>query len=192
MNELKNSLSLDLAPESKLADSVESGVWTKLKRGLLMTHTEMLDRIEAAVSGRAVLDEAALEILEETLIAADLGVETSLDLVQRIRESADSANLIDSHALRERLVDEISVQLLDAPPVKRLPGTPIVTLLVGVNGVGKTTSAAKLAHLSRRRGEKVLLAAASIRSNISVWVVARGKKVLLETVDSITQEFFTL
>ena len=160
MTDLKHSLSFDPAPETSLPETVPSGIWSKLKRGLLMTHTEILGRLESAVTGRAVLDEAALEILEETLIAADLGVETALELVQRIRESDDSAKLIDIHALRERLVDEISVQLLNAPPPVRIPGIPLVTLLVGVNGVGKTTSAAKLAHLSRRQGEKVLLAAA--------------------------------
>ena len=78
---------LELPPESAApAESPERrGLWQKLKRGLLMTHTEILDRVGAAVEGRAVLDEATIEHLEEALIGSDLGVETSLELVERLR-----------------------------------------------------------------------------------------------------------
>lgn len=187
MTDCKDISSFEPTAESKLPETARSGVWSKLKRGLLMTHTEMLGRLEAAVTGRTVLDEVALEILEEALIAADLGVETSLELVQRIRESADSAKLIDMQALRERLVDEISVQLLDVPPPARIPGTPVVTLCVGVNGVGKTTSAAKLAYLSQRQGEKVLLAAAdTFRAGAVEQLAIWGQRLQVEVVKQVS------
>jgi fused signal recognition particle receptor len=138
----------------------KSGFWGKLKRGLLMTHTELLERVEAAVEDRAVLDEETLEYLEESLIAADIGVETSMELVEAVRRDARRFEGGDLVKLRQRLVDQMAVLLLDAPRIPLRPAGPMITLMVGVNGVGKTTSVAKLARWSQRRGESVLLAAA--------------------------------
>ncbi|MDH3402756.1 MAG: signal recognition particle-docking protein FtsY [Acidobacteriota bacterium] len=151
---------LQIAPESAAPERRKSSFWGKLKRGLLMTHTEVFDRVEAAIEGRAVLDEETLEHLEEGLIAADLGVETALELVDELRRDVKQREALDPLRLRERLVDEMALLLLDAPrPAPRRPG-PLVTLLVGVNGVGKTTTAAKLARRALADGERVLLAAA--------------------------------
>jgi fused signal recognition particle receptor len=125
-----------------------------------MTHNEIIDRVGAAIEDRAVLDEETLEYLEEGLIAADIGVETSLELVESLRKDAKRFEGGDIVRLRQRLVDEMSVLLLDAPTIPIRPEGPLVTLLVGVNGVGKTTSAAKLARWSQERGEKVILVAA--------------------------------
>ena len=140
--------------------SRSGGFWKRLKRGLLMTHDEIFERFDAAIHDRAVLDEDTLEILEETLIAADIGVETALELIDGVRQDARRFEGGDLLRLRERLVDQMSVLLLDAPAIPVRPEQPTVTLLVGVNGVGKTTSAAKLANWAGRRGDKVLLAAA--------------------------------
>ncbi len=137
-----------------------SGLWGKLKRGLLMTHTEMFERLEAAVQDRAVIDDTTLEMLEEALIAADVGVETSLELVDNVRKDARRFEGGDLLKLKERMTDHLSILLLDAPQPPLEPEGPVVTLLVGVNGVGKTTSAAKLAFRAKSRGKKVLLAAA--------------------------------
>jgi len=154
---------LELAPESKLfegePEEVRKGFWKKLKRGLFMTHNEILDRVGAAVSGRATLDEESLEALEEALIGADLGVETALELVESIRRDPPRGGAGDLVSLKERLVDEMSVLLLDAPQSSETVSGPTVTLVVGVNGVGKTTTIAKLARLSQKRGERVLLVA---------------------------------
>jgi len=154
---------LELAPERKLPEPEErKGFWNKLQRGLFMTHTEILERIGAAVEGRTTLDEETLEFLEEVLISADLGVETSLELVERLRSDLRPNEAIDVLKVRERLVDEMSVLLLDAPrPRRPEPGSgPRITLVVGVNGSGKTTSVAKLARRSQLDGERPLLAAA--------------------------------
>ncbi len=138
----------------------KGGFWRKLKRGLSMTHTEILGRVEAAMADRAYLDEETLEMLEESLIASDLGVETSFELVEAVREHARRFEGSDLARLHEILVDHISVLLLDAPQPPKRPDGPQVTLLVGVNGVGKTTSAAKLARWFGAAGDRVLLAAA--------------------------------
>lgn len=137
------------------------GLWNRLRRGLGRTRKGITSAIgEALGSSGANLDEI-LERLEETLIEADLGVETSLELVERLRAAAGSGGMAvgDEFALRQLLVDEVSILLLDAPRVM-LPPPPRITLMIGVNGSGKTTSAAKLAHASLARGEKVLFAAA--------------------------------
>jgi fused signal recognition particle receptor len=150
---------LDIAPEARVPEAERTGFWKKLKRGLFMTHTELLEKIDAAVEGRDTLDEETLEYLEESLISADLGVETSLELVERIQENLRKGQRGDIVELHRRLVDEVSILLLDAPPApERVPG-PRVTLLVGVNGVGKTTSIAKLARRHLDQGRTVLLAA---------------------------------
>ncbi len=151
---------LELAPEAAAPQEEDSGTfWKKLRRGLRMTHGEILERLSAAVSGRAVLDEETLEYLEEVLIGADLGVETTLELMEQVKRDADRSQPLDLLRLRQRLVDEMAVLLLDAP--QPAPASePAVTLLVGVNGSGKTTSAAKLARYWQRRGRKPLLAAA--------------------------------
>jgi fused signal recognition particle receptor len=155
---------LELAPENRLLEVEESeakkGFWNKLKRGLLMTHTEILDKVSAAVEGRDTLDETTLEALEEALIAADLGVETALELVERVRRDLPKGRGGDVLQLRERLVDEMAVLLLDAPQPPPAGPQPRITLVVGVNGVGKTTSIAKLARRSQQQGEKVLMVAA--------------------------------
>jgi len=156
---------LELAPERRFPEEErQKGFWSKLKRGLTMTHTELIDKVSAAMEGRATLDEATLEFIEEALIGADLGVEASLELVDELRRDVRPGQAIDVLQLRQRLVDEMSVLLLDAPRPpqwREAPGgPPRLTLVVGVNGVGKTTSIAKLARRSLDAGERVLLAAA--------------------------------
>ncbi|MDX1631846.1 MAG: signal recognition particle-docking protein FtsY [Thermoanaerobaculia bacterium] len=151
---------LDLAPEAEPKEPEKKGFWKKLKKGLFMTHTELLEKIDAAVEGRDTLDEETLEYLEESLIGADLGVETALELVERVEQEVKRGQGGDIVQLRKMLVDEIAVLLLDAPSPPEPAEGSRVTVMVGVNGVGKTTSIAKLAHLHQEEGKKVLLAAA--------------------------------
>ena len=152
---------LEIAPQRGFpGEGPRQGFLSRLKRGLLMTHTEILDKVNAAFEGRATVDAETLDFLEEALISADLGVETSLQLIDRLRGDVKPGTAADVLGLRERLVDEMTVLLLDAPQPPRTKVTPRVTLVVGVNGVGKTTSVAKLARRSQLDGERVLIAAA--------------------------------
>jgi len=160
MDENSQTDNLELAPESSPLEPEKKGFWQKLKQGLFMTHTEFLDRLDAAVAGRGVIDEETLEHLEESLIGTDLGVETSLELIERVKRDVREHAAGDVLRLRQMLVDEMSILLLDAPRPSLPTGGPLITLMVGVNGVGKTTSVAKLAHWSMQRGESVLIAAA--------------------------------
>jgi fused signal recognition particle receptor len=151
---------LELAPEGPPTEEPESGFWKRLRRGLARTQAEILGRLGSALEGRQTLDEATLELLEEVLIGADLGVATALELVERLRRDAGRLTTVDLPALKTRLADEMAILLLDARRPNVAAAGPEVTLVVGVNGVGKTTSIAKLARRAQARGERVLLAAA--------------------------------
>ena len=175
----------ELAPESSFPFETEKkGFWKKLKKGLFMTHTEILDRMDAAMAGRAVLDDETLEYLEESLIAADLGVQTSLELVEKIKDGVRPGETRDLFRIREILSDEVAILLLDAPTRRAERGEhPIVTLVVGVNGVGKTTTIAKLARYYTQRGERVIMAAgdtfrAAAIEQISLWGERLGLDVI--------------
>jgi len=151
---------LELTPERQAPEAPREGFWGKLRRGLSMTHTEVLEHVGAALDGRAVIDEENLEYLEEALIGADVGVETALELVANIRRRVRTFEARDELKLREMVVDEMAVLLLDAPPAPAWSDGQRVSLIVGVNGSGKTTSIAKLARHSLARGDKVMLVAA--------------------------------
>ncbi len=152
---------LELAPEAVFPGKEEKkGLWRKLKRGLFMTHTELIGRMDAALQGRGVLDEETLEYLEESLIAADLGVATSLELIDKLRQQLRTSEVGDLARLRQILAAEITSLLLEAPPSPSLINGPAVISMVGVNGVGKTTTIAKLARWLETHGRGVLLAAA--------------------------------
>lgn len=166
---------LDLAPEAEAPQQEQKkGFWKKLKRGLFMTHTEIIDRMGAALDGRAVLDEETLEYLEETLIASDLGVDTALELVDRVRQQVKPTDKNDLERVRGILAGEIADLMSKAPQPEPMTADPAVILVVGVNGVGKTTSIAKLGKFYSNRGERVLLAAgdtfrAAAIEQISLW-----------------------
>ncbi len=158
---------LTLAPESRLAPAADEkksaqpdGLWRKLRRGLLMTHTELLERLDAAVAGRVLLDEATLDHLEEALLAADLGVATTAELLDRLRRRARGPAAREVVQLRRWLAEDVEALLLQSAVPPAASAWPRVTLLVGVNGTGKTTSAAKLAAWSVAAGSRPLLVAA--------------------------------
>ena len=115
---------LEPAEAAKDPGERPKGFLEKLKRGLFMTHTELLDRVGAAMEDRAVLDDETLEYLEESLIAADIGVETSLELVEGVRRDSKRFEGGDILRLREQLVDQMSVLLLDAPRIPVRPEGP--------------------------------------------------------------------
>ncbi len=190
---------LQIAPEARLPEEPEEGgLWQKLRRGLTMTHTELIDKMSAAFQGRVTLDDATLEYLEEILIAADLGVDTSLALVERVRKNATRDQAASPARLRKLLADEMAGLLEEMPragsPLGRpsppkaagCPGghrPPQLTLVVGVNGVGKTTSIAKLARLAQRQGERVMLAAgdtfrAAAIEQLALWGQRLGVEVI--------------
>ncbi|MGQ9466955.1 MAG: signal recognition particle-docking protein FtsY [Anaerolineae bacterium] len=130
-----------------------------LFQGLARTRNAVFSRI-AALLGASEVTPQVWEELEELLIQADVGVETTLALMERLRRRARDEAILRADRLRDALNEELRA-LLPTPPPLNLGGRPLdVILIVGVNGSGKTTSIAKLGYRYRQEGRKVLLAAA--------------------------------
>lgn len=139
---------------------------SRLKEGLEKTRDTFREKLAVITKGKTEIDDDFLEELETILVAADVGVETTLGIVDAITERAKQETYRSEEELNRMLMEEIQ-QLLeetgeehpldfDAP----LPAKPYVILIVGVNGAGKTTSVAKLAHNYDKAGKKVIIAAA--------------------------------
>ncbi|MFN7940416.1 MAG: signal recognition particle-docking protein FtsY [Thermoanaerobaculia bacterium] len=136
------------------------GLWQKLRAGLARTHERLVERLGPARESAARLDETTLVDLEEALIGADLGVATTGELLDRLRERVRREGSADG-AWKRILGEEIAALLGSAPVAAAGPASgPRITLVVGVNGAGKTTSIAKLARRDTAAGGSVLLAAA--------------------------------
>src|SRR6188508_241211 len=162
-----------MAEEKEEGGSGARGLWRKLRDGLARTQERIAERLGNALDLAPKLDVATVEELEEALIAADLGVETVALLVARLRESARRSDVAQGR-LRELLRAEIERILREGAPVPPPPPKPRITMVVGVNGAGKTTSIAKLARRSQLAGESVLLAAgdtfrAAAAEQIALW-----------------------
>jgi fused signal recognition particle receptor len=144
-----------------VSDSRRGGLFSKIKRVLFMTHTEILEKLGDAVKKGFGFDESVLESLEEALLAADVGAETSAALTDGVRKQAGARERTDVGQLRDMLVSEIESVLARAPRAASAADVPLeVVFLVGVNGSGKTTTTAKLAARDVADGRPVLLAAA--------------------------------
>ena len=144
-----------MAPE----DRGRSSVFARLKRGLFMTHTELFAKVGSAVRATFEPDPAALDALEEGLLAADVGPATAAELVAAVKAEAGRRDASEQDVVRRVLKVEIARRLsVRGPDVAR--GSPHVILMVGVNGTGKTTTTAKLAARGVAAGKSVVLAAA--------------------------------
>jgi len=136
-----------------------------LDQGLEKTKQGFFERISKVIVGKTSVDEEVLDQLEEALIGADVGVDTTLELIEKIQQRVKKDKYISTEELNQILHAEISSLLIDAPTNQMgfTPTTankPYVILVVGVNGVGKTTTIGKLAHQYKASGNEVVLGAA--------------------------------
>jgi fused signal recognition particle receptor len=134
-------------------------VLARLKRGLFMTHTELLAKVGGAIRATFEPDPAALDALEEGLLAADVGPQTAEELVAAVKAEAGRRDAAEKDVVRRVLKTEIQ-RRLSVPGPDLTTGSPHVILLVGVNGTGKTTTAAKIAARAVAAKKSVVLAAA--------------------------------
>lgn len=146
----------------------------ELDKGLEKTRTGFFDKLSRAIAGKTTIDDDVLDNLEETLMASDVGVDTTLDIIHRVQERVKKDKYLTTSELNNILHDEIA-QMLTSPEDSALlvsdndkaeadgsatTKKPYVIMVVGVNGVGKTTTIGKLAYMYKQQGLKVVLGAA--------------------------------
>ena len=136
------------------------GFFDKLKSGLGKTRNSFNEKINSVFSNFRKVDEELLEELEEILIMSDIGVETATEIIGKLRERIKLEKISDEESVKTALKQEMKNILDKENNALKLETTPAVILVVGVNGVGKTTSIGKIANNLKRSGKKVVVAAA--------------------------------
>lgn len=136
------------------------GFFDKLKQGLSKTKSSLDSKMNDVFSTFRKVDEDLLEELEEILIMSDIGIETSTDIVSKLRDRIKKENIKDAEMVKEALREEMVKILSENDNELKLETKPSVILVVGVNGVGKTTSIGKIANNLKKEGKKVVIAAA--------------------------------
>jgi fused signal recognition particle receptor len=137
-------------------------VLEKIKAAVKRTQENLNEGLQTLVEGKKTIDPEMLEELETLMVSADIGIVTTTEILNSIREQMSRQILQDPQQLRGAVKDELrKILRVNAAPVKEfIAGDPFVILMVGVNGVGKTTTIGKLAHRFKNDGKKVLLCAA--------------------------------
>jgi signal recognition particle-docking protein ftsY len=159
------------------------GFFDKLKQGLTKTKESINDKINNVFSNFRKVDEELLEELEEALIMSDMGVETSTQIISNLREKIKKEKIEESEQVKEALREEIEKILEKCDNSLKLETKPSVILVIGVNGVGKTTSIGKMAARLARDGKKVIVAAAdtfraAAVEQLEIWAQRAGAEVV--------------
>ena len=132
----------------------------QLKLGLKKTKDSFFGKLARTVAGKTTIDESILDDIEEALITSDIGIETTLNIIEKLEERVSKDKYIDISELNVFLKQEISLLMKDSSDDMMDVEGPYVIMVVGVNGVGKTTTIGKLAYRFKQQGKKVLLGAA--------------------------------
>ena len=166
-----------------------------LDRGLEKTKESVFRKLSRAVVGKSRVDDEVLDNLEEVLITSDVGVETTLRIIERIEKRVSRDKFLNTSELNTILKEEIVFLLeennsgLVAGFEDELPATPYVIMVVGVNGVGKTTTIGKLAYHFKKSGKKVILGAAdtfraAAVDQLSIWADRVGVEIVKQEMGS--------
>ena len=158
------------------------GFFEKLKNGLRKTKNSMMGKIEGLLKKFSKIDEELFEELEETLILCDIGVNTSVKICDELRDRVKKENVKDPEMIRDMLKDVIADMLGEDQPLD-MSTTPSVILVIGVNGVGKTTTIGKLSYSLHQQGKKVIVAAAdtfraAAIDQLEVWTQRAGVDII--------------
>jgi fused signal recognition particle receptor len=140
----------------------KKGIFDKLKRGLFMTHTEIIEKVKEAMTPDLPIDQSAIDGLEEGLLSADVGAELTMSLVGRLEQRVRDEKITKMERLTEVIREETRALIprRQASAIEIAKAKPFVILVVGVNGTGKTTTIAKLAQRWKTEGKSVVLGAA--------------------------------
>ncbi|HZK43266.1 MAG TPA: signal recognition particle-docking protein FtsY [Syntrophomonadaceae bacterium] len=161
----------------------KKGFFEKFKKGLSKTKANISDKIVTLVKSNKKLDDEFWEELEEILIQADVGVDTSLELVGNLKKTAKKRKIDDSQLVMGLIKDEVTDLLVNYDTNINTDSKPTVILVVGVNGAGKTTSIAKMAYRYKKENKKVMLAAgdtfrAAAIDQLQIWADRVGVELI--------------
>jgi fused signal recognition particle receptor len=176
--------SADKAVSVEKEKEARPGFFERLKQGLSKTHANLVGRIDSLVLGKKQIDADTLEELEEILITADIGVATAVELIRMLEQRLKRNELKDGETLKKALKEEILARLVkQAIPLDTSSAAPYVILVIGVNGVGKTTTIGKLASRFILEGKRVMLAAgdtfrAAAAEQLEIWGKRAGADVI--------------
>ena len=145
-----------------MSSEPKKSLFDKLKRGLFMTHTEIIEKVVEAMTPDLPIDKQAIDGLEEGLLGADVGAELTMALIDRIEDRVRAERITKMERLTEVLREETRALIphREAKTIELHRARPFVVLIVGVNGAGKTTTIAKLAQRFKSQGKSVLIGAA--------------------------------
>jgi fused signal recognition particle receptor len=166
-----------------------------LDEGLQKTKENFFSKVTKAIAGKSTVDEEVLDNLEEALITADVGLDTTVQIIDRIEQRVSRDKYVSTSDLNKILQDEIEATLVDAPSSNSyafdsdLPTKPYVVLVVGVNGVGKTTTIGKLSYNFKKAGKQVLLGAAdtfraAAVDQLTIWSERTGVPIVKQAMGS--------
>lgn len=145
--------------QQEVTEEKQKGFFSKIKSGLEKTRNNIMSGVENVLKAFTTIDEELYEELEEALIMADIGVDTSLAIIDKLRSKVKNDKIKEVPQVKEALV-EIITDILVADKEEFNLSSPAVILVIGVNGVGKTTTIGKLANNYKKQGKSVILAAA--------------------------------
>src|SRR5213075_1966801 len=166
-----------------------------LDEGLQKTKENFFSKVTKAIAGKSTVDVEVLDNLEEALVSADVGIDTTVAIIDRIEERVAKDKYLNTTELNRILQEEIENILIDAPSSNsydfhsELPSKPYIILVVGVNGVGKTTTIGKLAHNFKKAGKNVLLGAAdtfraAAVDQLTIWSERAGVPIVKQPMGS--------
>jgi fused signal recognition particle receptor len=166
-----------------------------LDEGLQKTKDNFFSKVTKAIAGKSTVDEEVLDNLEEALVSADVGIDTTVQIIDRVEKRVAKDKYLNTSELNKILQDEIEAMLVDAPSANTydfhtdLPVRPYIILVVGVNGVGKTTTIGKLAHNFKQAGKAVLLGAAdtfraAAVDQLTIWSERSGVPIVKQDMGS--------
>ena len=174
-----------VSEETSVQEPVQEkkGFFARLKEGLDKTRKNILGGVDTVLGSFTKIDEDLFEELEEALIMADMGVQTTMDIVENLRQRVKKERATDPAVIKDMLIDEITAILQDGVEEEENLPSPTVMLVIGVNGVGKTTTIGKLSHNFKNEGKSVLLAAAdtfraAAIDQLEVWGQRAGIEVI--------------
>jgi fused signal recognition particle receptor len=164
------------------------GFFDRLKQGLSKTRSGLTGRLDRLLSTGKAINEDLLDELEEILYTSDLGVVAAQELIELVRLGVARKELGDPEKVKETLKENI-IKFLEVPDTKKIapaPGQPVVIMVIGVNGVGKTTTIGKLASMFKDQGKKVLLIAgdtfrAAAIEQLTIWGERVGVDVIKQS-----------